>query len=179
MVACVDRRDRLDKAIVEMAADSVFTPVVTRLGCLRGVSTFRVRVGCRNRRLATPQRALDRRLPRVGAHREFLRGDPFPRRGHQNRQRPRPPIAGRSSLASPSTIPARRRALPDCFLSRAIVFRCAAPDFLSRFSCSTAGGIGGAACAMKAKCAWFGCPSPACSLDWQQEQWEAWRWAFS
>ena len=40
MVAAVDRRDRLDEAIVEMAADSGFTPVVTRLGCLRGVSTF-------------------------------------------------------------------------------------------------------------------------------------------
>ena len=40
MVSAVDRRDRLDKAIVEMAADSVFTPVVTRLRCLRGVSTL-------------------------------------------------------------------------------------------------------------------------------------------
>lgn len=40
MVSTVDRRDRLDKAITEMAADSVFTPVVTRLGCLRGVSTL-------------------------------------------------------------------------------------------------------------------------------------------
>jgi transposase len=27
-----DRRDRLDRAIAEMAADSAFTPVVTRLG---------------------------------------------------------------------------------------------------------------------------------------------------
>jgi transposase len=40
MVSAVDRRDRLDEAIVEMAADSVFTPVVTRLGCLRGISTL-------------------------------------------------------------------------------------------------------------------------------------------
>jgi len=40
MLATVDRRDRLDKAITEMAADSAFTPVVTRLGCLRGVSTL-------------------------------------------------------------------------------------------------------------------------------------------
>jgi transposase len=40
MLACVDRRDRLDRAIAAMAADSVFTPVVTRLGCLRGVSTL-------------------------------------------------------------------------------------------------------------------------------------------
>ena len=34
------RRDRLDVAIEEMAADSEFTPVVRRLGCLRGVSTL-------------------------------------------------------------------------------------------------------------------------------------------
>jgi transposase len=34
------RRDRLDAAIAVMAADSEFTPVVQRLGCLRGVSTL-------------------------------------------------------------------------------------------------------------------------------------------
>jgi transposase len=37
VLATVARRDRLDAAIVAMAADSPFTPVVTRLGCLRGV----------------------------------------------------------------------------------------------------------------------------------------------
>lgn len=40
MTATVDRRDRLDAAIAEMAATSIYTPVVTRLGCLRGVSTL-------------------------------------------------------------------------------------------------------------------------------------------
>src|SRR5277367_5055304 len=40
MLATVDRRDRLDGAIAELAADSAHTPVVTRLGCLRGVSTL-------------------------------------------------------------------------------------------------------------------------------------------
>ncbi|HET6755488.1 MAG TPA: IS110 family transposase [Jiangellaceae bacterium] len=34
------RRNRLDQAIAEMAGDSEFTPVVRRLGCLRGVSTL-------------------------------------------------------------------------------------------------------------------------------------------
>ena len=34
------RRDRLDTAIEEMAADSEFTVLVRRLGCLRGVSTL-------------------------------------------------------------------------------------------------------------------------------------------
>jgi len=40
VVAILDRRARLDVAIEQMAADSEFTPVVTRLGCLRGVSTL-------------------------------------------------------------------------------------------------------------------------------------------
>ena len=34
------RRDRLDAAIAVMASDSEFTPVVHRLGCLRGISTL-------------------------------------------------------------------------------------------------------------------------------------------
>jgi transposase len=34
------RRERLDAAIEVMAADSEFTPVVHRLGCLRGISTL-------------------------------------------------------------------------------------------------------------------------------------------
>jgi hypothetical protein len=40
LLATVARRDRLDAAIAEMAAASEFTAVVTRLGCLRGVSTL-------------------------------------------------------------------------------------------------------------------------------------------
>ncbi|MDT5126034.1 MAG: hypothetical protein QOH54_1678 [Mycobacterium sp.] len=40
MLATLDRRDRLDAAITAMAADSVFTPVVTRLGCVRGIATL-------------------------------------------------------------------------------------------------------------------------------------------
>ena len=40
MLATLARRDRLDEAITAMAADSQFTPVVTPLGCLRGVSTL-------------------------------------------------------------------------------------------------------------------------------------------
>jgi transposase len=34
------RRDRLDGVIEQMAADSQFTPLVRRLGCLRGISTL-------------------------------------------------------------------------------------------------------------------------------------------
>jgi transposase len=40
MVACVHRRDRLDEAIITTAVDSEFTPLVARLGCLRGISTL-------------------------------------------------------------------------------------------------------------------------------------------
>src|SRR5215204_4379558 len=40
MLACVDRRNRLDDAITSMAADSEFTAVVHRLGCIRGIATL-------------------------------------------------------------------------------------------------------------------------------------------
>src|SRR6478736_4897043 len=40
MLATLDRRQRRDRAIAELAGDSAYTPVVTRLGCLRGVSTL-------------------------------------------------------------------------------------------------------------------------------------------
>jgi len=40
VLAVTARRDRLDAAIGELAGDSEFTPIVRRLGCLRGVSTL-------------------------------------------------------------------------------------------------------------------------------------------
>jgi transposase len=40
LAATEGRRDRLDKAITGMAADSRFTPVIDRLACLRGISTL-------------------------------------------------------------------------------------------------------------------------------------------
>ena len=40
MLPTAARRDRLDAANTAMAADSMVTPVVTRLGCLRGVSAL-------------------------------------------------------------------------------------------------------------------------------------------
>ncbi len=40
VLAAEARRNRLDAAIEAMAADSEFTPVVHRLGCLRGVATL-------------------------------------------------------------------------------------------------------------------------------------------
>ena len=53
---------------LEMAADSEFTPVVRRLGCLRGISHLdRVRAGGRDRRLGPVHRRHHRRLPGAGA----------------------------------------------------------------------------------------------------------------
>lgn len=40
MLACLDRRNRLDDALTKLAANSEFTPVVHRLGCIRGISTL-------------------------------------------------------------------------------------------------------------------------------------------
>ena len=40
VLATESRRDRLDAAIAEMAADSEFTDVVNRLSCLRGIGTL-------------------------------------------------------------------------------------------------------------------------------------------
>ena len=40
LLTALDRRDRLDREIEALAANSIFTPVVRRLGCLRGVSTL-------------------------------------------------------------------------------------------------------------------------------------------
>ena len=40
MSACLDRRERLETAIETMAADSEFTTVVRRLGCIRGIATL-------------------------------------------------------------------------------------------------------------------------------------------
>src|SRR5574340_120974 len=40
VIATTERQARLDTAIAAMATASSFTPVVTRLGCLRGVSTL-------------------------------------------------------------------------------------------------------------------------------------------
>ena len=40
VLATKARRDRLDEAIEQMAADSEFTSVVRRLGCLRGIGTL-------------------------------------------------------------------------------------------------------------------------------------------
>lgn len=103
MLATVDRRDRLDVAIAAMAnrqrlhpgGDSARLPA-------RRVHADRVRAGRRDRRLAAPDRTLDRRLPRARAHRTLIRRDALAGIDHQDRQRPRAAASGRGRLA-PST----------------------------------------------------------------------------
>ena len=109
MVSAVDRRGRLDKAIIEMAADSVFTPVVTRLGCLRGVSTLTafglaVEIGDWHRLSGRSIGAYVGLVPT-----ESSSGSTRSRVGHQDRQRPCPPPTGRSGLASPGAVSAEAR----------------------------------------------------------------------
>jgi transposase len=103
------RRDRLDAAIEELAADSEFTPLVRRLGCLRGIGTLTgfalaVEVGDWHRFTGNTigsyvgpgsQRAL------LGWHQE-------PGFDHQGRQRPCPPAAGGGGLAPPAAVHRRR-----------------------------------------------------------------------
>lgn len=85
------RRERLDVAITAMAADSQFTPLVRRLGCLKGNSTLTaLRAHGRNRRLPPVHRQHDRLVHRAGSLRALLRRHPGPGLDHQDRQHPRP-----------------------------------------------------------------------------------------
>ena len=103
------RRDRLDAAIEEMAADSEFTPVLHRLGCLRGISTLTgfglaVEIGDWHRFTGNSIGSF------VGlAPAEHSSGESQdPRLDHQDRQHPRPPTAGRGRLAPPLPLPGRQ-----------------------------------------------------------------------
>ncbi|MDH6293231.1 hypothetical protein M2275_008176 [Rhodococcus opacus] len=96
MLAAVDRRARLDVAIAVMATDSDYTPVVTRLGCLRGVSTLTafglaVEIGDWQRLTGSSIGA----YLFAGAHQTLLGHLPLAGGDHQDRQRPRPAAAGR------------------------------------------------------------------------------------
>ena len=113
VLATVARRDRLDAAITTMAAESEFTAVVTRLGCLRGgLDVDRVRVGGRDRRLASSRRAFDRGVSGVGAHRVLFGRVTVAGGDHEDRQRSRATAIGRGRVASPQALPSRGRAAP-------------------------------------------------------------------
>ena len=89
--------------------DSEFTPVVHRLGCLRGISTLTgFALAVETRRLAPLHRQHDRLVRRLGPQRVLLRRVTHPGTDHQDRQRARPPPARRSGLAPPAPLPRRR-----------------------------------------------------------------------
>ena len=95
------RRDRLDKAITELAADSEFTPLVRRLACLRGIATLTgfalaVEIGDWDRFTGGSIGAYLGLVPS-----EHSSGAPGAGLDHQDRQHPRPPAAGRGRLAPP------------------------------------------------------------------------------
>jgi len=109
VLLATSRRARLDKAIIEMAHEPQWWPTVSRLKCLRGVSTLTAfglrRPHGRGRRLEPVQRLHDRGLPRARADRELQRRGPAPGLDHQDRQHPRPPPAGRGCMAPPAALP--------------------------------------------------------------------------
>src|SRR5436190_1527888 len=112
MLTTLDRRDRLDRAIETLAVDSIFTPVVTRLGCLRGVSTLTAfglaaEIGDWGRLTG---RSIGAYLGLVPT--EYSSGSTRVQGGVTNGQQPRPPAAGRSGLASPSPVSARTGSAP-------------------------------------------------------------------
>ena len=88
--------------------DSEFTPIVRRLGCLRGISTLTgfalaVEIGDWNRFSGNSIGAFVGLTPSEHSSGQS-RGAGL---DHQDRQRPRPPAAGRSRLAPPRPLPAR------------------------------------------------------------------------
>ena len=102
------RRDRLDRAITEMAANSEFTPVVRRLCCLRGVSTLTgfglaVEIGDWQRFTGATIGAYLGLVPTESSS----GAQTLPRVDHQDREHPRPPAAGRGGLAPPQGVPPR------------------------------------------------------------------------
>ena len=113
VLATLARRDRLDAAITAMAADSAFTPVVCRLGCLRGVSTLTafglaVEIGDWHRLTGSSIGAYLGLVPTESSSGEL----PLAGVDHQDRQRARPPAADRGRLASPPALPAPAGAAP-------------------------------------------------------------------
>jgi transposase len=96
------RRDRLDTAIGEMAADSEFTELVHRLGCLRGVSTLTgfalaVEIGDWHRFTGNTIGSFVGLVPS-----EYSSGSSRVQGvDHQDREHPRAPAAGRGRVAPP------------------------------------------------------------------------------
>jgi hypothetical protein len=109
----LSRRDRLERAIAELAVEGPWAPTVARLRCLRGIDTLSARRALRRGRLLRALRAPPaRRLSGHRAHRELLRPAAPPGRDHQGRLQTRPPAACRGGLALPPPTPRLRRPAP-------------------------------------------------------------------
>ena len=108
VLAVKARRDRLDAAIEADGRRLEFTPVVRRLGCLRGVRTLTgfalaVEIGDWHRFTGNTIGSFVGLVPS-----EYSSGLPGPGLDHQDRQQPRPPAAGRGRLAPPRPLPGRQ-----------------------------------------------------------------------
>jgi transposase len=107
VLAVQARRDRLDAAIAELATTPPWAPLVSRLGCLRGVGVLTafglaVEVGDWRRFTAPPS------APTWGwSHLGSPAVPACPGVDHQDRQRPCPTVVGRGGLAPPQTLSAK------------------------------------------------------------------------
>jgi transposase len=102
VIACEDRRDRLDAVIDQTAHDGPWAGTVARLECVRGIATLTAfglatEVGDWQRFTG----ATIGGLPRPDPHRVLQRVQPLPGVDHQGRQHPRPQVVGRGRLAPP------------------------------------------------------------------------------
>ena len=100
------RRDRLDKAITEMAMNCEFTPVVHRLCCLRGVSTLTgfglaVEIGDWHRFTGSTIGAYLGLVPTESSSGGQRSQGSITKTGNTSRT----PAAGRGGLASPQVLP--------------------------------------------------------------------------
>ena len=107
------RRDRLDVAITEMAHDSEFTPLVRRLGCLRGVSdltalALAVEIGDWHRFTGNTIGSFVGLVPSEHSSGQSRVQGSITKTGNY----PRPPVAGRSRLAPPLPLPGRQDDVP-------------------------------------------------------------------
>lgn len=106
MLLTRDRRDRLDTAIEGMAENSPYTPMVRRLGFLRGISTLTgfglaVEIGDWQRFTGSTIGSYVGLVPS-----EYSSGTSrIAGIDHQDRQRSRATVVGRGGLASPQDLP--------------------------------------------------------------------------
>jgi transposase len=110
MLLTLDRRDRLDAAIEQMASDSEFTPVVQRLACLRGISTLTafglaVEIGDWHRFTGSSIGAYVGLVPTENSSGDSRSQGSITKTG----KRPRPSAAGRGGLAPPQDLPHPRK----------------------------------------------------------------------